>query len=144
MDMQILAPAAALILWSLVMLLWMVATRMPALAASGALKDAKPGGRGQDLDGVLPDKVNWKGHNYNHLMEQPTVFYPVVIILALAGNTEIDLMLAWGYFWLRVVHSLWQAMVNTIPVRIALFTLSSIVLLALAIRALLVCLAIGS
>lgn len=140
MDTQILAPAAALVLWSLIMLLWMVAARFPALIAAGTLKDSKPGSRGQNLEGVLPDKVNWKAHNYSHLMEQPTLFYPVVIILALAGHTQMDLYLAWAYVGLRVVHSLWQNLVNTIPVRIIIFTVSSIILLAMAMRALIVCL----
>ena len=63
MQAQMLAPAAVLVAWSLVMLFWMAGTRLPALAKSGAMKNAKPGGRGQDLDGVLPDSLQWKAHN---------------------------------------------------------------------------------
>jgi MAPEG family len=87
MQAQILAPAAALVLWSLVMVIWMAATRLPAMSKLGNdLKTAPPGGRGQNLEGVLPDKVQWKSHNYAHLMEQPTIFYPTVVILALMGG----------------------------------------------------------
>jgi hypothetical protein len=84
---------------------------------------------------VLPDAVNWKAHNYSHLMEQPTIFYPTVIILALTGAGMVDVVLAWAYVLLRIAHSLWQALVNRIPVRITLFQLSTICLVALAVRA---------
>ncbi len=137
MNAPILAPAAVLVLWSVVMLYWMAGTRIPAIGKSGAdLKSAKPGGRGVDLEGVLPDTVNWKGHNYTHLMEQPTLFYAAVAILALAGAGDgVNVQLAWGYTGLRIAHSLWQSLVNTIPVRFALFIASSLCLTVLAINA---------
>ncbi|WP_394731242.1 MAPEG family protein [Altererythrobacter sp. GH1-8] len=136
MQAQMLAPAAVLVLWSIVMLVWMAATRFPAIskAEKGSIKP-KPGIRGQDLESALPDKVNWKSHNYSHLMEQPTVFYPAVIILAIMGAGATDVLLAWIYVALRIMHSLWQSLVNTIPVRITLFLLSTFALAALAVRA---------
>lgn len=135
MQAQILAPAAVLIAWSLVMLIWMAATRLPAMKrAGGGLGNAKPGGRGQDLEGVLDDRVNWKAHNYAHLMEQPTLFYAASLILAVMGAGAVDVLLAWGYVALRILHSLWQATVNTIPVRFTLFMFSTILLAALAVR----------
>jgi hypothetical protein len=143
MNTAILAPAAALAIWSMIMLFWMAGTRFPAMKKARAERGSKstvsvkkPGGRGQDLEGFIPDRVNWKAHNYTHLMEQPTVFYPVVVILALAGATQLDVWLAWAYVALRVAHSLWQAMVNTIPIRLLIFTVGSIILLVMAIRAL--------
>lgn len=135
MQMAMLAPASVLVLWSLVMLTWMAVTRLPALSKMGGLGAAKPGGRGQDLEGVLPDSINWKAHNFSHLMEQPTLFYATVVILALAGPSPADVSLAWGYVGLRVVHSLWQALVNTIPVRFTLFLASTACLMVLAVRA---------
>ncbi len=136
MQAQMLAPAAVLVLWSLIVMLWMARTRFAAFGQVGVdLKTAKPGGRGQNLEGVLPDEVNWKAHNYAHLMEQPTIFYPTVVILALTGPVAADVALAWAYVLLRVAHSLWQATVNRIPVRFTLFLLSSLCLIALAIRA---------
>jgi hypothetical protein len=136
MQAQILAPAAVLVAWSLVMLVWMAATRLPALSAIGGIGKAKPGGRGQDLEGVLPDAINWKAHNYAHLMEQPTLFYATVVIIAMLGATATDVALAWGYVAVRMVHSLWQATVNRVPVRFALFAVSTGCLIALAVRAL--------
>lgn len=136
MQAQILAPGAALILWSLIMLLWTAGTRFPAMAKLGVdVKTAPPGGRGQNLEGVLPDAVQWKSHNYAHLMEQPTIFYPTLLILALMGASALDVTLAWAYVALRVVHSVWQATVNRIPVRFTLFLLSTACLLVLALHA---------
>lgn len=135
MQAQMLAPAAMLVAWSMVMLFWMAGTRLPALAKSGVLKNAKPGGRGQDLEGVLDDRINWKSHNYAHLMEQPTIFYAAVVIIALMGADEASVLAAWIYVALRIIHSLWQALVNRVPVRLAIFTLSSLALLYLAYRA---------
>ena len=137
MQQAMLAPAAVLVAWSLIMLGWAAATRLPALSRIGGMANAKPGGRGQDLEGVLPPVVNWKSHNYAHLMEQPTLFYAVVAILAIVGADRIDVGLAWGYVGLRVVHSLWQATVNRVPVRFTLFSLSTFCLIGLTIRAVL-------
>lgn len=138
MRATILLPAAVLVAWSLVIMLWVVATRMPALQKTGIdLAKAPPGGRGVNLEGVLPDSVMWKAHNFTHLMEQPTLFYAVVAILALAGAGDgVNTYLAWGYVGLRIVHSLWQALINKIPVRFVLFLMSSLCLIALSINAL--------
>ena len=136
MQAQMLAPAAVLVAWTLIVMFWMMATRLPALAKSGIdLKQAKPGGRGQDLEGVLPDAINWKAHNYMHLLEQPTLFYALCVMIALLGAGGTDVLIAWIYVALRIVHSIWQATVNRIPVRLLLFGLSTLCLIALAVRA---------
>ena len=136
-TIPILAPAAVLVLWSLVVLAWMTATRFPAFARAGLkMGEAEPGSRYVDVEHMLPKKVNWKSHNYTHLMEQPTLFYAVVAVLALAGAGDgLNAGFAWAYVGLRVVHSLWQATVNIIPVRVTLFTLSTLCLWVLAINA---------
>lgn len=136
MQAQILAPAAVLIVWSLIVLFWMAGKRLPAMKqAGGGLGKAKPGGRGQDLEGVLPDRINWPSHNYAHLMEQPTLFYASVLILAIMGAAAIDVLLAWTYVAVRIIHSLWQILVNTIPLRFLLFMISTLALFVLALRA---------
>ncbi|MDG5750799.1 MAPEG family protein [Qipengyuania sp. XHP0211] len=138
MQAQMLAPAAVLVVWSLIMLYWMALTRFPAMKnAGGVLDNAKPGGRGQNLEGVIPDKVNWKAHNYAHLMEQPTIFYAAVVILAVMGAGAIDVVLAWIYVVLRIIHSVYQATVNVVKVRFLIFLLSTLALTVLAVRAVL-------
>jgi hypothetical protein len=136
-QIPILAPAAVLVLWSLVVLLWMTATRFPAFIKAGLkISEAEPGSRYVDVEPTMPAKVNWKSHNYTHLMEQPTIFYAAVAILALAGEgSGINVTFAWVYVAIRIVHSIWQGTVNIIAVRITLFTLSTLFLWALAINA---------
>ena len=137
MDKTILAPAAVLVLWSIIMLVWLAATRLPALKTIGIDMTKAVGGRGADIDPNMPPSIAWKSHNYAHLMEQPTIFYATVAILAIAGASGgINTTLAWAYVILRIVHSLWQAMVNTVPIRFALFLLSTACLIGLAINAL--------
>lgn len=133
----ILGPAAVLVLWSLIVLFWMVITRFKAFSDAGiTLSNAAVGSRYADVEADMPTRVNWVSHNYSHLMEQPTIFYAVVAILAIAGDSsEISLGLAWAYAGLRVLHSLWQILSNVISVRVTLFTLSTLCLLGLAIRA---------
>lgn len=135
MQAQILAPAAVLVVWSLIMLFWMAGVRLPALKKAGIDLGARPGGRGQDLEGQLDPRCNWPAHNYAHLMEQPTLFYAAACILAIMGAGAIDVTLAWAYVGLRIVHSIWQATANKVPVRFMLFMLSSFALVGLALRA---------
>ena len=131
---EMLAPAIALVLWTAVIWAWMYATRIPAIVrARMELDPMAP--RGEQM-ATLPARVRWKADNYNHLLEQPTIFYPVVLVLAVLGDASTaSVALAWSYVGLRVVHSLQQSLVNAIRVRFALFAVSSIVLFALAIRA---------
>ena len=133
----ILGPVVALVAWSLVMMMWMYATRFPAMKRKGiALKGRVGGGRGTQLDGVIEDQVQWKAHNYNHLMEQPTLFYALALTLALIGQGDgLNLAIAWAYVALRIAHSLVQATVNVVRWRFLLFTAASIALLILTIRA---------
>ena len=136
MQAQMLAPAAVLVAWSLVMLVWTAAARFPAMKRSGMdLSNAKPGGRGQDLEGVIDDRANWKAHNYAHLMEQPTLFYAVSLIVAMLGAAAGDVLAAWIYVALRVIHSIWQSTVNKVSVRFPLFVLSTGALIYLTWRA---------
>lgn len=138
MQAQMLAPAAVLVAWSLVMLFWMAFTRFPAIKRSGAkIADAKRGARGQDLDGVIEDAVQWKAHNYNHLLEQPTIFYAIAISLALlgGGDVRINVWLAWGYVALRILHSLIQATTNVVRWRFLVFSAASLCLLGLTVHA---------
>jgi hypothetical protein len=137
MTASILAPGAILALWTLIMLVWLGTARFGAIAKTGLnIKAAPPGGRGQDLEQILPPQANWKSHNYTHLLEQPTLFYAVIVFLHLSGGTtDLTVGLAWAYVAIRVVHSFWQSLVNKVPVRMALFTVSTICLFALAVLA---------
>jgi len=131
---SIYAPVIALVLWSFVMWAWLYATRIPAMLASGKTYD--PRGPASQLEEMIPPQVRWKADNYNHLMEQPTLFYATALTLALIGHgVGLNAWLAWAYVAIRIVHSLVQATVNHIMLRFSIFMVSSVVLLILAIRA---------
>lgn len=130
----ILAPVIALVLWSFVMWAWLYATRIPAIVKYKISLD--PNRPASELQTLIPAPTRWKADNYNHLMEQPTLFYAVALTLAVIGASDgATLALAWTYVGLRIVHSLVQATVNIVKLRFAVFTLASLVLLALTGRA---------
>ena len=138
MTTEILAPAALLALWSLVVLGWAAGVRLTAMSKAGIdMSKPPPGGRrGADLEGLLPDSVNWKAHNYTHLHEQPTVFYAVSAVLAITGAaTALSVQLAFAYFGLRVIHSLIQSTVNYVPARFLVFLVSTVCLAVLTVQA---------
>ena len=136
-DLVILQPVVALMIWTMIMWAWMYATRIPAMQKSPDIDTANlTGGTGPDLDKILPDNVQWKAHNYNHLHEQPTVFYAVCIVLVLTGQGDgLNALLAWIYTGLRVIHSLVQVTANKVMVRFVIFALSGLVLIALILHA---------
>jgi hypothetical protein len=128
----LLAPVVALVAWSIVMLFWLVLVRAPQMRG----RKIPEGIRGADLEREQPGRINWPGHNYQHLMEQPTLFYAIVFALVLMGfDARINVYLAWGYVGFRILHSIWQATVNVVPVRFLLFLLSTLCLIALTIHA---------
>jgi hypothetical protein len=133
---SILTPILALVAWSLLVWIWMYATRIPAMQAQKVAPQAAahPG----SLD-VLPSSVRAVADNYNHLMEQPTIFYALIVYLHLTQQGDpINVDLAWAYVALRVVHSLVQNTANLVPLRFLIFSLSTLPLFAMVARALLV------
>jgi hypothetical protein len=137
MHSPILAPLLALVLWSFVMWAWLYATRIPAVVRNRIVFD--PHRPAEEFHAQLPAAVRWKADNYNHLMEQPTLFYAVALTLALLGaGAGLNLALAWLYVGLRVAHSLVQATVNIVMIRFAIFMVASVVLLVLTVRAALI------
>ncbi|MEK6805035.1 MAG: MAPEG family protein [Pseudomonadota bacterium] len=134
MHSPILAPVVALVAWTMVMWTWMYITRIPAIQKQKMRLDPNAP-RGEQMN-TLPPSVRWKADNYNHLFEQPTIFYAICFALALMDmGVGINLTLAWAYVGLRVAHSVQQATWNKIEVRFALFFLSSLPLFGLIYNA---------
>ena len=134
MHSPILVPLITLVLWSFVMWAWLYATRIPAIVKNRIILD--PHRPKEEFQAQLPAQVRWKADNYNHLMEQPTLFYAVTLTLALLGEgAGLNAALAWLYVGLRVAHSLVQALVNIIMLRFAIFMAASVVLLVMTVRA---------
>ncbi|TAD74967.1 MAG: MAPEG family protein [Sphingomonadales bacterium] len=134
--MDILQPVVALLAWTMIMWVWMYATRIPAMLKAGIDAKGMVGSTGASLRAQLPDNVSWKADNYNHLHEAPTVFYAVAIVLAIIGQGDgMNTLIAWAYVVLRVAHSIVQATVNRVALRFALFALSTLALMVLIFHA---------
>ncbi len=130
--MTILTPVLALVTWTLIIWIWMYAVRLPAMSAAKLDPQAArfPG----SLD-ILPDHARQVADNYNHLLEQPVIFYALVFYIYMAGSADwLAIDLAWAYVVLRVIHSLIQCTINRVPLRFAVFALSTLVLMVLAVR----------
>jgi len=134
MHTPILTAVIALVLWTFVMWVWLYTTRIPAMTKGGLVYD--PNRPASEFMDQIPARVRWKADNYNHLHEQPTIFYAVAIILSmLAAGGGLNATLAWIYVALRIAHSLVQALVNIAMLRFLLFAAASLVLFVLTLRA---------
>lgn len=133
-DAAILQPVIVLMAWTMIIWAWMYVTRIPAMSDAGIRADDAR--KTKALDETLPAEVQWKAHNYNHLHEQPTLFYAVCLLLAMVGQGEgMNALLAWIYVGLRIIHSIVQVTANKVMVRFVLFAVSSVVLIALILHA---------
>jgi len=133
----ILAPVVALVAWTILVMFWMLVSRLMEFRRLGITPMTIPdGARGVDLEGKATPGAQWKSHNYNHLMEQPTIFYAIALTLALMDSGGgISYWLAWGYVGLRIIHSLIQCTVNVVRYRLAVFGLASLCLIGLTVHA---------
>lgn len=136
----ILGPIVALAAWTMIIWIWMYATRLPAMGRAGI--DAKnmvgSTGRGlrDDLVAKGEERASWVADNYNHLHEAPTIFYAVSLVLAMIGQGDnLNATIAWAYVCLRVAHSLLQILSNRVILRFVLFALSTIALMMLVTHA---------
>ena len=136
-NSPLLGPIVALVAWTLIVMVWMMAARGGQFRKLGiTLGNIPDGARGTDFEGRADPKAQWKSHNYNHLMEQPTIFYAIVFALILMGfDHRINVWLAWGYVGLRIAHSLVQATINKVSIRFTLWLLSSFCLIGLTVHA---------
>jgi hypothetical protein len=129
-----LLPILTLIAWTMIMWVWMYATRIPAMSQLKVQPQDHPNG----LKGVLPGDVEKVANNYNHLHEQPTLFYALALTAHVGNLVDgLAISLAGGYVGLRVLHSLVQATVNLVVLRFAVFALASLVLIALCAKTIL-------
>ena len=129
---SILTPVLLLVTWSLLVLGLVAVTRLPTMRRMGLNFQAAR--HTADLS-VLPTPIRQISDNYNHLMEQPTIFYALALYTHLAGHADaLNVQFAWAYFGLRVVHSLVQITFNFVPLRFSIFTLGTLVLTIWSVR----------
>lgn len=128
----LLGPIVALAAWTILMLFF-GAYRTLSAAKGADLKGVPKGARARALEGYIPVEATWGRQNYEHLVEQPTIFYAIVLTWVAIGDTfALNLWLAWAYVGLRIVHSVVQVMGKS---RFLPFIASTLVLLALIVHA---------
>ena len=128
-----LTPVLALIIWTFVIWALMYKRRIPAMNAIS--KNTQDFIDDPKLGEQLPAKARWAADNYNHLHEQPVIFYALMFYLFAVGQMDsFNLYLAWGYVAIRVIHSLVQVTSNKVLVRFGLFALGSILLILMALK----------
>jgi hypothetical protein len=140
MHSAILGPVVALAGWTMIIWIWMYATRIPAMNRAKLDANGMVGTTGRSLrDDLVAGgevKASWVADNYNHLHEAPTVFYAVCLVLAMIGQGDnLNATIAWVYVGLRIAHSLVQILSNRVVIRFAVFALSSIALMMLVTHA---------
>ncbi len=127
-----LTPVLVLILWSLIIWCVMYARRIPAMNKAKIAPDTARNPDGE-WKAKMPEYAQFAAHNYNHLMEQPTIFYALMFYISLTGGaSSLMLYCAWGYVILRILHSLVQITVNKVMARFSLFALSTLILIIMA------------
>lgn len=130
----ILKPVLAMALLTSAVTIWMFLTRIPAMTR---LKIHPQQAQDTDkLRDLLPHEANRVSNNYNHLFEQPTVFYAVCIGIALLGHVDsFFVYAAWAYVGVRVCHTLVQGLVDIVMLRFNLFIVSWLILMVMIVRA---------
>lgn len=130
---EILKPVFAMALLTVFVTIWMAVTRVPAMMRLKVHPQ-----KGQDtrtLREHLPHEVNRVANNYNHLFEQPVLFYAVCICLAILDHADAFMVnCAWTYVAIRVAHTFTQAKFDIVIVRFYLFIASWLVLACMIIK----------
>ena len=128
--------ALALVAWSVVVLWLLYVYRLPAMAkfrVSLSRIAVKNSDEYRQEQAKLPAEARQVAENYNHLMEQPTIFYALVFFALMHDDSSVRrspalLADAWLYVALRVAHSLVQCFFNRVALRFTVFAASSLVL----------------
>jgi hypothetical protein len=132
---NMMTPVLALVVWTLVILVWLYTRRIPAMRKAGIDPARIKGSESYASMPPMDPKAVWVADNYNHLHEQPVIFYALCVYSHLVGQTDaLNVGLAWAYVAIRVVHSLIQITTNFVPLRFVVFNIGSLVLAILAIR----------
>ena len=143
MNDLILQPILFMGVLSLLMMLLMYLTRIPAakqLETEGVVLQQLS--HPSQLGGVFPSRVERVADNYNHLWEQPTLLYAIIgVIWGLGHPDTVHLYCAWAYCGCRLIHSIVQISINHVWLRFSLFMLSWIALATMLLREVLAALA---
>ena len=124
-QISILLPVLTLAFWTFIIFAIMAPARFYFLR----MKHPQTAAHTKNLKGLLPPWTERVADNYNHLFEQPVVFYAITLSIAVINNIEpLMIQLAWVYVALRVLHSIVQITFNFVPLRFTLFVTSWLIL----------------
>ena len=124
----LLTPVFTLILWTFAI------TAIMAYGRERFTKDPQDAAHTRDLKGMMPAWVERTADNYNHLFEQPVAFYVVTLSIALMNNIEpLMVQLAWGFVFVRIIHSLVQLTINIVLLRFAIFAIGWLIIAYMAL-----------
>lgn len=123
-------PAVALALWTALVLLLVPWRRVQSMRRGEVGLDDFSYGE----SAAVPAQVSLPNRNYMNLLEYPVLFYLACVVLHAIGAVDgLAIGLAWGYFGLRVLHSLVHIGYNDVRHRVTVFAASNLVVLALLI-----------
>ena len=124
-QISILLPVLTLAFWTFIIFAIMAPARFYFLR----MKHPQTAAHTKNLKGLLPPWTERVADNYNHLFEQPVVFYAIALSISVINNIEpLMIQLAWVYVALRVLHSIVQITFNFVPLRFTLFVTSWLIL----------------
>tara|TARA_A100001035_G_scaffold50675_3_gene36891 strand:+ start:22754 stop:23155 length:402 start_codon:yes stop_codon:yes gene_type:complete len=124
----LLTPVFTLLLWTFAI------TAIMAYGRVRFTKDPQDAAHTRDLKGMMPAWVERTADNYNHLFEQPVAFYVVTLSIALMNNIEpLMVQLAWGFVFVRIIHSLVQLTINIVLLRFAIFAIGWLIIAYMAL-----------
>lgn len=129
----IFQPFLATMILTLVVWIYMYGRRLPFIASNRLRPDQVTP---SELARLSPPKVSNPSDNLKNLFELPTVFY--AIVLYIFSTNQVDgpyLSAAWVFFGFRALHSAVHCTFNRIPLRFALYVISSTALWFMVLRA---------
>ena len=131
--MDILHPMLGMIALSGLLVAVLLASRLPPIIKYwGNLQFAE---HSEDLRPRLPRPLRLITENYNHIFEQPTLFFATCSYIYMTSQTDsLNVAFAWAYVSLRMLHTITQITVNNVTLRVAFFATSSVCLIAMITR----------
>jgi hypothetical protein len=87
---------------------------------------------------LIPEPVSYPAYNFRNLLELPVLFYVLCLLLFVTGIADAwDLLAAWIFVALRVIHSVIHCTVNIVKYRFYMYFASALVLWAMLGRVIL-------
>ncbi len=132
--MDILLPMFSMIVLTAGVSALLLGSRLPSIIRHfGHLQGAM---HSDELRPRLSPRMRFITDNYNHLFEQPVLFYALVVYLHLSELADdLQVQMAWLYVLARVVHSLIHLTSNNVSARALTFVTATIILIAMILRA---------